>query len=152
LKSTESVRRWRRLHPRKAKAAQRRAQAVQKLHPERGRMRTQRWRKANPEKSRASTRKSHAAWVKRNPEKDLDARLRAIYGITLVEREAMRKAQDGKCAICHRPSDTLEIDHNHKTERVRGLLCRSCNFAIGLLQDSPEVIETALNYVRIKGV
>jgi len=58
------------------------------------------------------------------------------YGLTLTEYDALIVAQGGCCAICEKPSIKLVVDHNHKTGRVRGLLCGLCNTAIGILENS----------------
>lgn len=49
--------------------------------------------------------------------------------LTVVEYDKKLKAQDGKCAICRKPPKLkrLCVDHNHKTKKVRGLLCTYCN-------------------------
>ena len=58
--------------------------------------------------------------------------------------------QGGKCWICQGDNGlkALCIDHDHKTNNVRGLLCNLCNRAIGLLQDDPELIDKAAAYIR----
>jgi hypothetical protein len=52
--------------------------------------------------------------------------------MTVEQYDRMFKAQKGVCAICGRPPKTvrLAVDHNHKTGKVRGLLCFRCNFRI----------------------
>ena len=64
----------------------------------------------------------------------------ARYGITLDQCKAILKAQHGVCAICNRPESKkrrdgsvfdLAIDHDHKTGKVRGLLCARCNSMLG---------------------
>jgi hypothetical protein len=51
------------------------------------------------------------------------------YGITVREYGRMLALQDGVCALCHHPpkKKRLSVDHNHKTGKVRGLLCYRCN-------------------------
>ncbi|RLD97123.1 MAG: endonuclease VII [Aquificota bacterium] len=56
--------------------------------------------------------------------------LRRRYGIGIEDYDKMLKKQGGKCAICGirpKPGKHLDVDHNHKTGRVRGILCRYCN-------------------------
>lgn len=57
------------------------------------------------------------------------SRLWSTYGITIEDYDNMLKAQGGVCIMCKRPpkSKRLAIDHDHKTGRVRGLLCFICN-------------------------
>ena len=78
--------------------------------------------------------------------------LKKFYGVTPDDYERMLEMQNGRCAICRSPADTsfhkrLCIDHNHETGAVRGLLCSKCNSAIGLLNDSPELMYKAAEYV-----
>lgn len=73
------------------------------------------------------------------------------YGITEDEFNQMLLKQDNKCAICGtsdwgRPSPS--IDHNHKTGKVRALLCNRCNRVLGLTEDSPELISKMLEYLK----
>lgn len=69
------------------------------------------------------------------------------YRITLEEFSSMFKSQEGKCAIC-KDSEAKQVDHNHKTGKVRGLLCQRCNCALGLLDDSTSRIASALEYKK----
>lgn len=70
------------------------------------------------------------------------------YGMTEAEYEDLLCGQCGVCAICGtNPEGRLAVDHNHDTKRVRGLLCRPCNSAIGLLKDSPEILRRAVEYL-----
>ena len=72
------------------------------------------------------------------------------YGLTLEEHEQLMSDQGGKCWICQGDNGlkALCIDHDHKTNNVRGLLCNLCNRAIGLLRDDPELIDKAAEYIR----
>jgi len=76
-------------------------------------------------------------------------------GITSKQYDQMFKDQNGVCVICGKPETithkgTLKrlcIDHDHITGKVRRLLCHNCNCAIGLLDDNPERIIAAANYI-----
>lgn len=73
-----------------------------------------------------------------------------VYGITLEDYNALFERQNGVCAGCKRPSKNkrLHIDHVHdETKKVRGLLCNSCNRALGLLLDSVETLKNLIEYI-----
>lgn len=75
------------------------------------------------------------------------------YGITWEQYEALVLAQNGKCGICggtqlRGHGGRLCIDHDHATGRIRGLLCTSCNLAVGYLADSAERAEALAAYLR----
>lgn len=60
-------------------------------------------------------------------------------------------AQDGKCAICRterRWKYRLVVDHCHTTNKVRGLLCESCNLVIGKMLDTPQLLREAAHYIE----
>ena len=93
-------------------------------------------------------------WAKSNSERKAlsqkQSMVRCRYGITPEEVETQRIKQNNKCAICKErfSEDNLPyIDHDHSSGWFRGLLCRSCNFAIGLLKESAEFFQTAADYV-----
>lgn len=78
-------------------------------------------------------------------------RLRSLYGIDAQGYRELFDQQGGRCAICALPpvgGRPLVVDHDHRSLEVRGLLCSQCNAAIGLLMDSPDVIDSAATYVR----
>jgi hypothetical protein len=62
-------------------------------------------------------------------ERDRASSLKRRYGITPEQYQKMLDRQGGICAICGRPPKTLRlsVDHDHRTGRVRGLLCYQCN-------------------------
>jgi hypothetical protein len=82
--------------------------------------------------------------------------LKREYGIDKDGYENLLKLQNGKCAICglheqnHR-NKVLNVDHNHKTKKVRGLLCNNCNRGLGHLKDNILFLENALAYLKEKG-
>lgn len=76
------------------------------------------------------------------------------YGITKEDFYSIADKQNNKCKICKQETNThkrLVIDHNHKTGRVRGLLCGQCNAALGLLRDDIKILQEAINYLSCEG-
>ena len=74
--------------------------------------------------------------------------LKKAFGISIEDQEKKLQEQDGCCAICYRILTEPHVDHDHETNQLRALLCGSCNRAIGLLQDSIFVVESALAYLK----
>jgi hypothetical protein len=80
--------------------------------------------------------------------------LKSKYNLTLDQYRAMRLEQNEKCAVCNQVFDddnrhkTCHVDHDHKTGKIRGLLCCECNLAIGKMKDSPELLEKAAKYLE----
>ncbi len=81
-------------------------------------------------------------------------KLEKFYGITLEQYNEMVEAQGGRCAICNKkPAGTshvsrrLCVDHDHDTGFVRGLLCHQCNVTIGMIEDSPELLDRMRRYL-----
>lgn len=107
---------------------------------------------------RASTRRHYEenrdgilAKQKLNPQKHENQRWaerKAKYGVTREIYAAMVAAQDGRCAVCGERPDRLCIDHDHETGKVRGLLCSSCNIALGHFRDDPVRLAAAIGYLR----
>lgn len=79
-----------------------------------------------------------------------DAELWCKYRITTNDYARMFSEQSGLCAICLELAgdDVLHVDHCHKTGRIRGLLCRSCNLLLGMAKDNPEILESAISYMN----
>jgi DNA repair exonuclease SbcCD ATPase subunit len=103
--------------------------------------------KNNKEKIRAQSKKYRTA----NPDKVFAQNLKSRLGITPEQWWEMYYAQDEKCALCgeyFQDEDSIVVDHNHKTGKVRGLLHSRCNTAIGLLHDDPELLDKAAQYLR----
>src|SRR5574337_758335 len=83
-------------------------------------------------------------------------RFKDKFGITAEQYMEMSHAQNEKCAICEMPIAPLMsgsgdrgsacVDHDHRTSKVRAILCHGCNTAIGLFDDNPEIIERAASY------
>lgn len=79
------------------------------------------------------------------------AHIKHRYGKTAaVLWQFLFDAQGGLCAICGRPGGvkSLNLDHRHDTLQVRGLLCGSCNRALGLFGDDIERLRAAIRYLQ----
>lgn len=101
-----------------------------------------RWRDANPHKAK------ERYWS--NPLGERERHLVRKYGVTQADYDRMFEAQDGGCAICgKKQTRAFDVDHCHKTGRVRGLLCTSCNRMIGHAGDNPESLRRAADYLTI---
>lgn len=78
------------------------------------------------------------------------------YGITVEDQDRMLKEQNNKCAICGKEiflfstSKNLiaHVDHNHKTGKIRGLLCHDCNVGLGNFKDNTEYLLGAISYLN----
>jgi hypothetical protein len=98
------------------------------------------------------------AYRLRNPRWKKNASLSARYGLTVDEYETMLQKQKHACAICGGKENmiipstgrtySLSVDHNHKTGKVRGLLCTQCNHMLGRAADDPEILRRAAKYLE----
>lgn len=73
--------------------------------------------------------------------------LKRYYGISLQEYDDMFTSQNGQCAIC-KEKDTLVVDHNHETGKVRELLCKKCNLALGHSKESVTILDKMIEYLK----
>ena len=91
-------------------------------------------------RKQALAEKKHAEWILKT------------YGITADQYWSLFRYQGGKCFICQRATGKrrrLSVDHDHKTGRVRGLLCNPCNRdVLGHLRDSVAALERAVTYLK----
>ena len=99
--------------------------------------------------------REYSARVRREqPERAATWQARAYYkrkyGVTLAWREAKMKEQGFCCAICGGPPGEkgLMVDHCHKTQKIRELLCGQCNFALHKLENDIEWAEKAIAYLK----
>ncbi len=96
------------------------------------------WRLINKEKKNANQRKHERRY-----------NLKKNYGITLEQYSQMLQDQGGACKICKKVSQkTLHVDHCHKSDKIRGLLCHGCNVSIGLMKESPDCLRQAALYLE----
>lgn len=102
---------------------------------------------SNPERRREQCAKSMREYRKRHPQETKNRARNANKkhaGLNLEKFNVLYEKQKGLCAICGLPETSkiggskteadLSIDHNHNTNKIRGLLCSKCNCALGLLK------------------
>jgi F0F1-type ATP synthase alpha subunit len=103
-------------------------------------------------KNREKVLEKQRKYNKENPLKRKNAVLKNVYGITLVQYNEMFETQEGKCAICQRHQNeltrTLCVDHDHKTNKVRALLCVTCNTDVSVVENRLEEMTKYLNKHR----
>jgi len=77
--------------------------------------------------------------------------LKHNFGITLVDYNRMLEEQEFRCKICfvHEGEFTrkLAVDHNHKTGKIRGLLCGQCNTALGKVKEDRNILLSMIKYI-----
>lgn len=77
--------------------------------------------------------------------------MRKQYGISTAEFSALLEYQGNCCAICDKPIENLRrrinIDHDHVTNKVRGILCTGCNTGLGHLGDDIVGLQKAMEYL-----
>src|SRR3990172_10979958 len=88
-------------------------------------------------------------WRKKNPEVKLSINRRSRYGLTQDQYIQMFNDQNGKCKICKTKS-IRDVDHCHKTGKIRGLLCQRCNLMLGYALDDPEILRLGAEYLEEK--
>lgn len=109
------------------------------------------WAKNNKERVNKKTRERR----KNNFLSHKAIELKRRFGLDFSEYERMLIRRNGLCDICrkinvraNRKYGTLVVDHCHDTLKIRGLLCDSCNLALGLLKHDIKIIEAAVNYLQ----
>jgi hypothetical protein len=119
--------------------------------------------KAYREAHKGELKTYYKKWDEDNKDKRIEisrkSTLKNQYGITPEEYDLMVIAQNNLCAICGReqaelrnkyvgsPTKRLDIDHDHITGEIRGLLCRKCNTGLGLFLEDPVVLAKAIEYL-----
>ena len=107
------------------------------------------WQRENSEQVNLVQRRNRARRGNEYKRLEREGHLRRKYGLTQNLFEALVLAQWGKCGICGLlAAPELHVDHDHRTNKVRGLLCGKCNKAIGLLNDDPQLMMAAGDYLE----
>lgn len=92
-------------------------------------------------------KKRTAEWQKTNKHRRPRWHLKHKYNLSIEQFEQMKKKQDYKCAIC-KQEVALVVDHDHKTNNIRGLLCKKCNLGLGHFNDEISRLKNAVNYME----
>ena len=95
----------------------------------------------------------HRIYNANNQDKILAKHLKHKYKMSLKEYKDLLELQSGVCAICGGTNEDkrLFVDHNHTSGKVRGLLCKKCNSAIGLFRDDIGILNEAISYLKEHG-
>ncbi len=110
--------------------------------------RVKKWQQENSDRLNAYRREYRSRPDRKRA--DRDAHLRRKFGIGIDDYERMLAEQGGGCCICRKPppdNGSLHVDHEHATGEVRGLLCVSCNNALGALQENIDIFRAAIDYI-----
>ena|SRR5208283_350916 len=101
---------------------------------------SRKWRRAHPERKR---------------DFDKVRKLKREYGLTIEGYDALFDSQGGCCALCgrefiqrHGRAGSPQVDHDHESGQVRGLLCPPCNAGLGAFHDSEIYLRLAIAYLR----
>ena len=133
-------------HPEKVRA---KAAAYFQKNKERIRLREVERYNKNPEKFRERKRVSARRYCQKNP----NHHRKSLYGLSREEEAALRLKQDGRCLGCSQPFTAVKevVDHDHITDKVRGLLCRHCNWCLGHAKDNPKILRALAVYLEAHG-
>lgn len=105
----------------------------------------------NKEKCAVSSKKYYLAHKKQSAKHTRINNLKK-YGLTLKQYDEIFEKQDGNCIICGLPEimRRLSVDHDHKTGKIRALLCERCNLLLGRVESNPELVIKMLEYLEIR--
>jgi len=110
--------------------------------------------KENPGRRAEYGKEYYRLHRKKAIKRDKERSLIRNYGITIKEKKQLWRHQNKKCALC---GDKLlfknsNVDHDHNTKKIRGVICRSCNWMLGHAHDSVEILEKAIQYLNKSGL
>lgn len=162
---TEYMRRWRAANlDRARKIARESAARWRARNPETATQRNTecwaKWKAANPEKAATAERNSRVGayqrhkerlktWRANNKGRMRDYGLKARHGISQADYEALCEQQQHRCAICSEPlaGARSQVDHDHATLVIRGVLCDLCNKGLGQFKDDEQRLRAAADYL-----
>lgn len=102
--------------------------------------------------------KKHTKYQDRNPDVAKNGHLKRNYNLTLEEYNKMVDTQNNLCYICGKTETSLRckartpkdlaVDHCHKTGNIRKLLCTRCNQSLGRMEDSIDLLQAMIDYLK----
>lgn len=114
-------------------------------------------REKHKEKRKQSAKIYYQKTKKEHKIRNIKNHLKIRYNITIEEYQALLIKQNFCCAICGEKEtrknssgngiSALSVDHNHKTDKVRGLLCQTCNTGVGMFKDNVDLLYKAVDYL-----
>jgi hypothetical protein len=108
---------------------------------------TRLWEKNNPERKKANVE----AYTKSHVDQRKAIKLKHYYKMTLEQYNTMKLEQNGVCKVCFSACKTgrdLAVDHDHRTGKIRGLLCSNCNTVLGAANDNVDILLNAIRYLE----
>ena len=79
-----------------------------------------------------------------------NSQLKFKYNMSITDYNNLCNEQHNKCAICFGPPtrNNFSVDHSHRTDQIRGLLCDTCNLMLGHSEDSVLLLQKAIHYLE----
>lgn len=118
------------------------------------------WRKSVKGKAQARKNQHTFYWKHRHQEieRATKLRLKRELGLDPSEYDRILKSQSGRCRVCNKHESLvskktgkrwlLSVDHDHKTGKIRGLLCRHCNSALAFARDNQKILRNLITYLK----
>jgi hypothetical protein len=137
------MRAWKKANPDKVRAQWKRDAQTERVRKYRNEWK-KRYAAKHPEKVRATRQKTLA----RHGDRYRVARRGGYAGLTIKQFEAMLRACSGLCEVCRGPMKKVNVDHDHATHKVRGLLCSGCNTFAGWLETRAHLFSAMADYLE----
>jgi len=112
------------------------------------------YKKKNKDQCSINRKRYYYANFQKEKEYNRKYQLIKNYGMSISDYNLMFEEQSGKCYICQKHQSEckkpLAVDHNHKTGKIRKLLCMSCNAAIGMVRESTDILKNMVIYLELE--
>lgn len=117
------------------------------------RARGKKWQLENPERTKEIAREYYKANKEPHNDRATNNRLIRNLGITKDQYDKIMREHDGRCDICGTdipggPHGSFNLDHDHATGELRGVLCMRCNTSLGKFEDRIDLLQAAINYLQ----